>query len=252
MKGIRSRLKTLNNWLERVCCYGFRNSLMLYRNLKRNVTFSVRHYGYDFYLRGNTVDFPVFNGIFARGEYDFTIDFMPEFIIDAGAFIGASSVYFSHRFPGAKIVALEPEETNYALLAKNAKPFENIIPVQVALYGEDTSVRITDPSAEKYAFRVEPGEYSDSGLSGFSVETVMKRYELPRIDILKMDIEGAEYEVFSGESFEWLMKTRLLIIEIHEHIKPGVTEIILKALETRNFEIQRRGENFIAVNKRLI
>lgn len=243
------RLKTLNNWLDRVRCYGFRNTLVLYRSLKTDAIFALRHYGHDFYIRGNTVDFPVFNGIFARGEYDFRVDFIPEYIVDAGAFIGASSVYFSRRYPGAKIIAIEPEETNYAMLTKNTKPYENIIPVRAALYGEDTEVKIMDSSVEKYAFRVERSAGPDSSLSGFSVDTVMNRYDLPRIDILKMDIEGAEYDLFNSENIGWIRKVRVMVIELHEYFRPGVTGLFYSRLAFLKHDELRSGENIIIINR---
>lgn len=249
MKGISSTIKTLNNWMSRIRCYGFRNSLRLYRNLRRDATFSLKHYGHDFYLRGNSVDFAVFNGIFANGEYDFEVDFKPEFIVDAGAFIGASAVRFTTRFPAAKIIAIEPEETNFSQLVRNTEPYKNIVPVHAALYGEDTSVRITDPSAEKYAFRVEPGDAGESTLKAFTVDTVMKMYGLPRIDILKMDIEGAEYDLFSSGDKGWLRKVRVLVIELHEFFRPGVTELFRSVLAGMKHDEMRRGENIIIINR---
>lgn len=249
MKGITGTIKTLRNWMSRIRCYGFRNTLRLYRNLRHNATFALKHCGHDFYLRGNSVDFAVFNGIFANGEYDFEVDFTPEYIVDAGAFIGASAVRFSTRFPAAKIVAIEPEETNFSQLIRNTGPYRNIVPVRAALYGEDTSVKITDPAAEKYAFRVEPDGAGSSNLEAFTVDTVMKRYGLPRIDILKMDIEGAEFDLFSSGDTRWLRKVKVLVIELHEFFRPGVTELFYSVLAGMNYDEMRRGENIIIINR---
>jgi len=249
MKGIRHSLTTLINWLGRVRHYGPGNAIRLYRNLKGDVTFALRHYGKDFFLRGNSVDFPVFNGIFVRKEYDFEIDFIPEFIVDAGAFIGASSVWFSRRYPDARIVAVEPEETNFALLEKNTGQYSNIEPVRAALYGEDTNLRISDPSAEKYAFRVEMADDDGNSLPGYTVETLMARFGFPRIDILKMDIEGAEYELFKQGNTDWLRNVRVLVIELHEYFRPGVTELFYAGLAGMTYDEMRRGENIIIINR---
>ncbi len=106
-------LSTLRNWLERMKYYGIRNSFLISTTLRKRWLFCPEAFGNDFYLRGNTVDFAVFNSIFAKGEYDINIGFKPEYIIDAGAYTGVSTVYFHHKYPEAKIIAVEPEEIKF-------------------------------------------------------------------------------------------------------------------------------------------
>ena len=90
-------------------------------NLKKDGCFRLWYNGYYFYLRGKSVDFPVFNSIFGKGEYDFDIAFKPEYIIDAGAYTGISAVYFHKNIPEAKIIAVEPEKSNFDLLSQKYK-----------------------------------------------------------------------------------------------------------------------------------
>lgn len=227
--------------------YGLRNTILLMRNLKRESYFKLRYSGSDFYMRGNSVDFHVFNSIFGKGEYDFEIDFEPEYIIDAGAFTGISALYFRRRYPGAKIIAIEPERSNFDLLVRNTAPYKNIYPVRGGVYGEDVSLGISDNNAEKYAFRLEAYEKVGESLPGYTIKTLMKDFQLPRIDILKMDIEGAEYSVFKHAPDDWLAEVRILVAELHEYINPGVRELVISTLERLGFQIEWKGENLIGL-----
>lgn len=248
MKKILYSYSTLRNWFIRLKHYGLRNVLILRSSLRKNGRFALRHSGREFYLRGNTVDFAVFNSIFAKGEYDFNIDFEPEYIIDAGANIGASTLYFHNRFRNSKIIAVEPEQTNYELLEQNMKTCDGVICLKGGIYGEDTFLAISDSAAEKYAFRVEKANDQDDAVRGYSIGTLMGIYNLPRIDILKMDIEGAEYSVFKEGRKGWLLKVRVLIIEMHDFLIPGVSELVIKVLKESGFIMEWKGENMIAVN----
>ena len=249
---MRHSISTCNNWLKRLKHYGLRNTILLFRNLKRDGCFALRLYKNDFHLRGNSVDFTVFDSIFAGGEYDFDIDFSPEYIIDAGAYIGASTIYFHHRFPDARITAVEPEQTNFDLLARNAAPYKNLTLVHGAVYGEDTRLKISDPDADKYAFRVEKTSDSDRSVAGYTIDTLMSKYQVPRIDILKMDIEGAEYHVFNNDDLSWLKKVRVLVIELHEYFKPGITELFYARISAIHYRKMLRGENIIIINQGVI
>jgi FkbM family methyltransferase len=239
-------ISTVRNWLYRLKHYGLRNTWVLMRHLKKDGLFALRYSGNCYYLRGNTVDFAVFNSIFAKGEYDFTVSFTPEVIVDAGAFTGISSRYFHERYPGALVIAVEPERSNFDLLERNTNSFEKIQCVRGGIYGEETRLVIKDPDAEKYAFRVESSQDDAGSVAGYTIASLMKLFDITCIDILKLDIEGAEYSVFSHETDSWLPLVRALVVELHEYINPGVTETVLKILKERGFNTTWKGENLIA------
>ena len=240
------RLSTFKNWLGRVKYYGIRNSISLFHNLKKDGCFTLRHFGNDFYLRGNTVDFAVFNSIFAKGEYDLDLGFKPEYIIDAGAYTGVSTVYFHHKYPEAKIIAIEPEMSNFELLVRNTKPYKRIFCVNAGIYGEDVPLVISDKAVEKYAFRVKRSTSAEEFVRGYTIEALMEEFQLPHIDILKMDIEGAEYSVFEHDPDAWLTGVRVLVAELHELIHPGVSELVFSVLKNSNLKVLWKGENLIA------
>src|SRR3989344_5879030 len=70
-------------------------------------------------LRPGTSDVPLLYHIFVEGEYNIQPKTEPSFIIDAGANVGFTAVYFANRFPKARIIAIEPEESSFNLLKRN-------------------------------------------------------------------------------------------------------------------------------------
>jgi FkbM family methyltransferase len=180
-----------------------------------------------FYLRVPSFDVVIFEQLFLQHEYSFDVRTSPRTIVDAGANIGLASIYFSNRFPGARIIAIEPEEGNFEMLKRNTMPYDNIIPVRGALWNENTTIHLVDPGAGEWGFMTQasgPPEQQCGAIPqpvrGMTVDTVMQEQGIEHIDILKMDIEGAEREVFSDPS-SWLGRVDALIVELHERIKSG-------------------------------
>ena len=196
-------------------------------------------------LRLNTSDIPTYKQVFLDEEYKFKPSYAPSMIIDAGANIGLSSIYFSNIYPHAKIIAMEPENSNFALLEKNIKGYPNIIPVRAALWGENSTVEVVDPGLGKYGFQTKECNEIKSDLvlnkiQGITVSMLLKEYEVEKIDILKIDIEGAEKEVFEN-SEEWIDKIEVLIVELHDHLKAGCSRSFYNA--TNNYSVEwHQGE----------
>jgi FkbM family methyltransferase len=179
-------------------------------------------------LRLGTSDLDTYEKIFSEREYFFEPASPPGVIVDAGANIGLASLYFAARFPGARIIAIEPEASNFALLRKNTAAWPAIIPVQAALWGEDTRVQVVDPGLDKWGFRARGGECpADASLchevAGITVDHLRREHGLDYIDIFKMDIEGGEIEVFAAGG-QWLDRVGLLIAELHERYRPGCNQ----------------------------
>ena len=87
---------------------------------------------------------------------------------------------------------------------KNIKCFREIQPVRGGLYGKAGDLIILDRDVEKYAFQVSESMETGEELPGYTIPLLMKKFDLPEIDILKMDIEGSEFSVFTNNPEEWL------------------------------------------------
>ena len=185
---------------------------------------------FPFFLRVPSSDIPTYNMIFVEQEYDFDVRISPKTIVDAGANIGLTAIYLANKFPDAKIIAIEPEESNLEVLRRNIAPYKNITLVCGALWHENAKINLVDPGFGKWGFMTQAQDDFEENygeivreVQGLTVDTIMKEQGLDHIDILKIDIEGAEREVFRDTS-SWIQKVDALIVELHEHMKPGCNQ----------------------------
>jgi FkbM family methyltransferase len=176
-----------------------------------------------------------------RGGYGFELPFSPKTIVDAGANIGMASIYFTHRYPEAKVIAIEAEASNFAVLARNVRPYPAIIPVHAALWNRDGEISVSEPDpatgvSGKWAFVTHEG--SGVKARAITMRTLMKEMEIPSVDVLKVNIEGAEKEVF--ETCDWMDDIRCLMIDLHDRFKPGCSEAVNSVAQ--GFSKLKRGE----------
>jgi FkbM family methyltransferase len=137
------------------------------------------------------------------------------YIIDCGANMGLSVLFFSTTYPGAKIIAFEPEPPIFQVLEENAGTFElrNVGLIPKAVWNSETTLEF----------------YTDKGMGGsventYSkqapqvVQTVrLKDYLDKEVDFLKLDIEGAEYTVLQ-DCREALGNVKNLFVEYHSYV----------------------------------
>jgi len=199
-------------------------------------------------LRPGTSDPSVYDQVFVARQYEVDLG-DPRVIVDAGAHIGFSAVYFASRYPKARIIAMEPEPSNFALLLKNIKGFTNITAIHAGLWSKKANLQIDDSDVATWSFRVsETG--SSHGITAFGVRDIMAEFNINKVDVLKIDIEGAELEVLKT-SGDWLGDVRTLIIELHDRFQPGCTESLYDALKPFDYDANVVGENTVISNIRI-
>ena len=76
---------------------------------RREISVVMPNLQHPIVIRPRSTDRFVFEQIFLDSDYELTVDLSPHFIVDAGANVGFASIYFANRYPGATIIALEPE-----------------------------------------------------------------------------------------------------------------------------------------------
>lgn len=208
-------------------------------------------------LRNGTSDIRTFNQVFLHNDYNIPLSFAPKAIVDAGANIGLSTVFFKNKYPAAKIIAIEPENSNIELLKKNTINYENIYLLKKALSNvSNQDMNVNDSGNGHWGFVTVSTKNSENGVFKNSVKTItindiMKENELEFIDILKIDIEGAEKELFESNIENWLPKIRCLIIELHDRTKPGSSKSFFKAISKYDFSFSSKGENLVFINKNI-
>ncbi len=198
------------------------------------------------YLSNYGPDITTLLQIFFAKEYDIVLKHAPKFIIDCGANIGLSAVYFANKYPSATIIAIEPDKINFDFLRKNCSCYSNITCLNKAVWSHSTKVTIVDNNTGNWGLSTI--ESSDSNLNSIptvSIEMVMKEFNIPEIDILKIDIEGAEKELFKHNFQKWLSKTKVMAIELHDDALGSVSETFYNAINMYDYRKYSVGENLV-------
>jgi FkbM family methyltransferase len=196
-------------------------------------------------LRSGSSDIETFEKIFVWREYAFSSDQPVKTIIDCGSNVGLSPVWFAMQHPSARIIALEPNAGNFHLLKSNTQRFPNIHALEAAVWNRSCLLELENPGAHPDSFR-----FSESRGEGphrvraFDLETLAQEHGIERINILKIDIEGAEEALFSADYAAWLSRVDLLIVEIHGK---NAREAIESALPGVDWKRMTLGENDIFI-----
>lgn len=225
----------------------YTSKLFLYKINKGKANFKLKlPGGRKINLRGNSSDIETFLDVFVGRQYDFAMPIEPKWIIDLGANIGLSSVFFRLKYPGATIVAVEPQLENYKLLQKNVADDKNIFTVQAAVWSHETELDIYDPGIGEWGFQVvENPKVSGGKVKGITLDRIMAMYGIREIDVLKVDIEGAEYQLFKEGNQTWLQNVKILAIELHEN-----SVEVLRQIVSYDFHMYINGETLVFVNKK--
>jgi len=213
------------------------------------IRLSLPSYKAPIFARRDTSDVFVFEQVFIDQGYDFPlVDLRPKLIIDAGANVGYTSVFFPHRYPGARILALEPESSNYELLLRNTAPYQNTTPIKAALWNKTGRVAIGNPESEKWAFRVtNTGLTNGPTIEALTVEDLLAMGGSEHVDTLKLDIEGAEKELFESNYEAWLGKVRVMMIELHDQLVAGCSGAFNRAVGQYQFNQSIKCDTLILV-----
>lgn len=208
-----------------------------------------------FFFRPIEEDISLLNSIFGFQEYLLPIkNFQPKLILDCGGNIGSAAVYFTNKYPDAQVYSVEPEGDNFRLLQYNTALYENIHPIKSALWNKETFIRVEDRGFGKWGFMTFETNADDP--DAFRTTTVAKLFAesgFEEIDLLKVDIEGAEKEVFSAPDVdEWLPKVKVLVIELHDRMKRGCSYEFFKAVSKYKWFFAFRGENLIFIRESLM
>lgn len=203
----------------------------------------------SFKLRPGTTDFDTYEHVFALDQYRIPIDFEPSIIIDGGANIGMSAIYYARKYPSSKIISLEVSPTNCELLTHNTRDFKNVKVICKGVWNESGHLRIMDEGAGANAFMVERVDTpSENTIPATSLGDIMQQEGVDVLDIVKLDIEGAEREVFEKNYESWLPRTRLLIVELHDRMRPGSSRSVFNAISKYDFICETKWENLIFFN----
>lgn len=231
--------------------FGFPNGLHINRIRKKSngeVDLHLKQLPHPVFLRCGTSDLETFDQTFKAKEFNFgnLLPSSPRTIIDAGANIGMSSIYFANQFPTAQIIAIEPQTDNYMQLVKNTKPYPKIKPIQCAVWPSKTTLQINNTNQGNWGFTVSE---SNSGLvEALPIPDILSKFSIEEVDLLKIDIEGAEFELFSSnENLSWIQHVDTIAIELHDNLRSGSSKPFIQALLANNYNMHIKGEKIVAI-----
>jgi len=204
----------------------------------RSVTVSEGQRRFRFCLT-DAADFEVLREVFVEREYELDLDWEPELILDVGSNIGATIGFFRARYPRARIVGLEPDPRAFARLQANVGGLDGVRVLKVAAAATNGR-RPFYPAASTWLSSLNPS--ARTGEEPIEVETrtldsLLGELGLEHVDLLKIDVEGAEAEILPG--FAGLAKVRAVVGEIHPDIVRDPS-VLVRLLEERfELEVQR-------------
>lgn len=211
-------------------------------------------------LRPNGSDFDVFLQVFDQRQYDTHAmsrhgDIQAHYqaivdagktplIVDAGANVGLSALYFRDKFPKAKILAIEPEDENFAELIRRIDQL--VVPIQAGLANFDGSLEVCDPGLGEWGFRTRRAE---TGVPAIRLATLLDTHPGEPF-ILKIDIEGFEADLFDDPAL--LDGFTLIYFEPHDWMLPkqGSALSFLRAIAGLDRDFLMAGENIVSITNR--
>jgi len=185
-------------------------------------------------MRMSSEDYAAYRELFLCGYYDHDLG-QPATILDLGGYCGYTAIAFSARFPQARIAAVEPHPANFAALSTNVKL--NGLPVtaiQAAATPVDGPVELFLGGGMTHGLT--PNRFSTGDqitVQGLSVPAILARLGWDAVDLLKIDIEGAEESIFQARQ-PWLSRVKTIIGEFHCDYR--IPEI-KRDLEPLNFQV---------------
>ncbi len=161
-------------------------------------------------------------------------------IVDCGANIGMTALYFAAKYPRARIISVEPDPENFKLLRQNTAAEPRIEAVQAAMVGSPTREPVFLSQDQPSWGNVLTQERAGTGqieVPAVTLNELCERFAIETIDILKVDIEGAEEAMFRRAT--WLDKVRFIVIELHGYYQ---IDRFRQDVEPAGFTVEPPGE----------
>jgi len=198
---------------------------------------------------GGSSDPFVFHQVFLQNDYGQVLDWFSraaagkeiKTILDIGANIGCSALFFCLRLPAPEIFCLEPDQSNYARLQLNLSlnPGLGIRCLQAALWTHSGNLNCAQEVREgnewgcRFTEQTVAGAAIPRTVAAIDIAELQEKSGFGQVDFLKLDVEGAEADLFKSDPFLDFLRDNVscLALEVHEgFIKIKEVQAILKSL----------------------
>jgi len=135
-------------------------------------------------------------------------------IFDCGANIGITSLFLAAQYPNARVFSIEPDPGNFVLLERNVRQERRIIPISGALVGRPREQVYLTTDAAAWGNSIATSK-TGIAVNAWTIDEICQANGLANIDLLKVDIEGSEKELFANGQF--LKRVSCGIVELHNN-----------------------------------
>ena len=179
--------------------------------------------GIDIYYRTSTSDMTlIYEILLKKSEYNIPRQVNPKVILDIGGNIGITSIYLANKFPQAKIYSFEPLPDNYEILTKNIQSYDNIEAFNFGLGSEDGDFdAYLNYDSENFggvSFYPEAEGVSENSSFKCKIKNInnaMKELNIKSVDLIKIDTEGAEFDILTSLDTNILTNVSWITGELH-------------------------------------
>jgi len=174
----------------------------------------IPQYPHPIFIRGGqSSDAVALYEVLVTQEYALTtLLHSPAFIVDGGANVGMASLYFLNQYPTARVIAVEPDAANLELCRMNLAPYGNRVTLIHGAIWKSEGRLTLETGQQEWVSRVREDE--SGSIEAFTMQSLIARGD-GKVDLLKLDIEGSEREVFGPDAQEWLPSVQNIAIELH-------------------------------------
>jgi FkbM family methyltransferase len=198
------------------------------------------------WLRPGTSDLANFAQVFLDGQLD--LDAWPQgrelivragaaasVVVDAGAYIGLSSIRLATLFPGARILAIEPDPANAATLRRNVEGLPQVEVVEAGVWDRECRLAVVNAHDHAWERRVE--EAADGPVRGLAIDDLLRAYAGRPLAAVKLIVEGAEARAFAGDP-AWLDRAQCVVFMPNDWQRPwsGAGRTAMRALAAQPFD----------------
>lgn len=176
-------------------------------------------------------------------------------IVDLGANIGIESIRLATLYPKAKIISVEAEKGNFQKLQKNISSYDQIEICHAAIWSENCKLKLLPAhDGNNQGWHLKTADDNEKfEMLGLTFQELIQSYKIKSIDILKVDIEGAEIKLFENNCDEWIHQVKCIIMECSDYESPLASSLIFQMLHKANYTFNTyiNGENLILVRSDL-
>ncbi len=212
-------------------------------------TLSLSIDGNPIYYRAGTSDKEAIGDVLFKEEYGVVDRDLrsPGLIVDCGAYAGYSSLYFLHKYPGAHVIAIEPDDANFELCRLNLEAYNGRVTLVHAAVWPEAVGLVLHPGeladGREWATMVKPPAKNETpDVKGVTLGELLRDSGFEKIDLVKMNIECSEVAVFSRNYAAWLPHVRNMVVQLHDKT---AEDVFFQAMSERAFLMTRFPTIFV-------